>query len=173
MGLDGSACSESLPERTHQFALPEHVPRTPARAQTCLRGPGELPACHGADSTRNDARPEDKKNPEGPKAHLHVDYVRLYFYVSMYTPGYITCVPYPRVDYLTSYCERARLAPPWPLISSHLNTSSFSYVLDLSSFSLFSILFLYFRFLIFQVSFFFHSLVFRICLLYTSDAADE
>ena len=32
--------------------------------------------------------------------------------------------------------ERARLAPPWPLTSSHLNTASCYYLRDLSSFSL-------------------------------------
>ena len=41
------------------------------------------------------------------------------------------------------------MAPPWSLTSSHLNTASFYYLLDLSSFSLLSTLFLYFCFLIF------------------------
>ena len=48
-------CSESFPE---------HVPRTSARAQTCARGPGGLAACHGAESTRIDPRPEEKKMPK-------------------------------------------------------------------------------------------------------------
>ena len=39
------------------------------------------------------------------------------------------------------FSERARLAPPWPLTSSHLNTASFYYLLDHSSFSLLSPLF--------------------------------
>ena len=39
------------------------------------------------------------------------------------------------------FSERARLAPPWPLTSSHLNTASFYYLLDLSRFSLLSTLF--------------------------------
>ena len=65
MGLDGSTCSDSLPERTCHFEPPEHVPRTSARAQTCVRGPGGLPACHGAESTRKDPRPEEKKMSKG------------------------------------------------------------------------------------------------------------
>ena len=65
MSLDGSTCSESLPERTCHFEPPEHVPRTSTRAQTCVRGPGGLPACHGAESTRKDPRPEKKKTPNG------------------------------------------------------------------------------------------------------------
>ena len=63
-------CSECLPERTCDFEPPEHVPRTSARAQTCVRGPGGLPACHGAESTRKDPQPEEKKNAEGPKEHI-------------------------------------------------------------------------------------------------------
>ena len=66
-GLDGSKCSESFPERTCDFEPPEHVPRTSARAQTCVRGPGGLPACHGAESTRKDPRPGDKQTPTGHK----------------------------------------------------------------------------------------------------------
>ena len=54
---------------------PEHVPRTSARAQTCARGPGGLPACHGAESTRKDPRPEEKKMPKGQKNTLiHTKY---------------------------------------------------------------------------------------------------
>ena len=49
------------------FEPPEHVPQTPARAQTCVRGPGGLPACHGAESTRKDPRPEQKKMPKSQK----------------------------------------------------------------------------------------------------------
>ena len=52
------------------------------------------------------------------------------------------------------------MAPPWPLTNFHVNTASFYYLLDLSSFSLLSPLFLYdFRFLIFFVSSFPHFLV--------------
>ena len=58
MGLDGSTCSECLPERTCHFQPPEHVPRTSTGAQTCVWGPGGLPVCHGAESTRKDPRPE-------------------------------------------------------------------------------------------------------------------
>ena len=61
MGLDGSTCSECLPERTCHFEPPEHVQRTSAGAQTCVWGPGGLPVCHAAESTRKDARPEEKK----------------------------------------------------------------------------------------------------------------
>ena len=49
------------------FEPPEHVPRTSARAQTCVRDPGGLPACHGAESTRKDARSEEKKMSKGQK----------------------------------------------------------------------------------------------------------
>ena len=57
---------------------------------------------------------------------------------------------------LTSiFSERARLAPPWPLTSSHLNTPSFYCLLDLSSFSSLSTFFLYFRFLRFSFFVFF------------------
>ena len=62
------------------------------------------------------------------------------------------------------FSERARLAPPWPLTSSHLNTASFYYLLDLSCFSLLSTPFLHLRFLIFSVYFFPHYLLFRLCL---------
>ena len=61
------ACSESLPEGTCDFEPPEHVPRTSARAQTWARGLGELPACHGAESTRKDPQPEEKKKPNSQK----------------------------------------------------------------------------------------------------------
>ena len=43
-----------------------------------------------------------------------------------------------RNTYLDLFPERARLAPPWPLTSSYLNTASFYYLRDLSSFSLLS-----------------------------------
>ena len=72
MGLDASTCSESLPERTCDFNPPEHVPRTSARAQTCVRAPGGLPACHGAESTRKDPRPEENKVPKGRKKQGYV-----------------------------------------------------------------------------------------------------
>ena len=65
MGLDGSTCSESLPERTCHFPPTKHTPRTSVGAQTCVRDPGGLPACHGAESTRKDPRPEEKKMPKG------------------------------------------------------------------------------------------------------------
>ena len=71
MHLDCSTCSESLPERTCYFETPEHVPRTSARAQTCVRGPAGLPACHGAESTGKDSRPGREKNAEGPKTHIY------------------------------------------------------------------------------------------------------
>ena len=78
MGLDGSTRTECLPERTCHFEPPEHVPRTSSRAQTYVRGPGGLPACHGAESTRNDPRPEEKKMPKGKK-HM---YTYIYIYIS-------------------------------------------------------------------------------------------
>ena len=51
---------------------PEHVPRTSARAQTCVRYLGDLPACHGAESTRKDPRSEEKQMPKGKKNSLDV-----------------------------------------------------------------------------------------------------
>ena len=70
MGLDGSTCSESLPERTCHFQPPEHVPLTSAGAQTCVLGPGGLPVCHGAESTRKDPRPEEKKKRRRVKKNI-------------------------------------------------------------------------------------------------------
>ena len=67
MGLDGSMYSESFPERTCHFEPPEQVPQTSGRAQTCVRGPGGLLACHGAESTKKDPRLEEKKMPKGQK----------------------------------------------------------------------------------------------------------
>ena len=43
MGLDGSTCSESLPEGTAHFEPPEHVLRTSARAQNLRAGSGRAP----------------------------------------------------------------------------------------------------------------------------------
>ena len=48
--------------------------------------------------------------------------------------------PFTLLD-LDIFSERARLASPWPLTSSHLSTASVYYLLDLSSFSLLSTLF--------------------------------
>ena len=70
MGLDGSKCSESLPEGTCHFEPLEHVTRTSARAETCARSPGGLPACHGSESTRRPAA-EREKNTEVPKKHVY------------------------------------------------------------------------------------------------------
>ena len=81
MGLDGSTCSECLPERTCHFKPPEHVPRTSAGAQTCVLGPGGLPVFHGADSTRKDPRPEEKKMPKDEKKHIYI-LRSMYIYVS-------------------------------------------------------------------------------------------
>ena len=65
MGPDGSTHSECLPGQTCHFDPPEHVSRTSARAQTWVRGPDGLPACHGAESTSTDQRPKEKKMPKG------------------------------------------------------------------------------------------------------------
>ena len=62
-----ATCSECLPERACLFQPTEHVPRTLAGTQTCLLGPGGLPACHGAESTRKGPRSEEKKMPKGEK----------------------------------------------------------------------------------------------------------
>ena len=75
MRVDGSTCSESLPERTCHFEPPEHLPRTSTRAQAFVRGPGGLPSRHWAESTRKDPRPEEKQMPKGQKntfIHIHV-----------------------------------------------------------------------------------------------------
>ena len=71
MDVDGSTCSEYLPSRTYHFQPPHHVPRTSAGAQTCLWGLGGLPVCHGAESTRKDPRPEEKKCRR-MKKHLYI-----------------------------------------------------------------------------------------------------
>ena len=61
MGLDASTCSECLREQT--------TPR--ARATDLCRGPnlrigsGRAHACHGAESTSKDPRPEAKKMLKG------------------------------------------------------------------------------------------------------------
>ena len=80
------------------------------------------------------------------------------------------------IKYLDLFSERARLAPPWPLRSSQLNTASVYYLLDLSNFSLLSLLFLYYsvvlpfsHFFRFFVSSF---LLFRLC-LYVKPAANN
>ena len=66
------ACLESLLERTCDFEPLEHVSRTSATAQTCVRGPGGLPSCDGAESTRNDPRAEENKMLKGQKnAHIY------------------------------------------------------------------------------------------------------
>ena len=51
---------------------PEYVPRTSARAQTYVRGPDGLPACDGAESTRNDPRPEETEMTKGQKTHFYM-----------------------------------------------------------------------------------------------------
>ena len=60
------------PERTCYFEAPEHVPRISVRAQTCVQGPGGLPACHGAERTRKDPQPEAKKMPKGQQRHIYI-----------------------------------------------------------------------------------------------------
>ena len=70
--------------------------------------------------------------------------------------------------------ERARLAPSWPLTSSHLNTASVYYLLDLSSFSLLSTpgtLFLYLRVLVFSSCVFIHFFVFFVSSVSSSTRA--
>ena len=50
---------------------PEHVPRTSTMAQTGVRGPGGLPACHGADREHEERLAAGRgKNAEGPKKHI-------------------------------------------------------------------------------------------------------
>ena len=58
------------------FEPQEHVPRTSPRAQTCARGPGGLPACHGAESTRKDPQPEEQKMSKGQKnTYMYGSYI--------------------------------------------------------------------------------------------------
>ena len=72
MHLDGSTCSECLPERTCYFEPPEHVPRTSAKAQICVWDPGGLLAFHRAESSRKDPAVGREKNAEGPKEHIYI-----------------------------------------------------------------------------------------------------
>ena len=81
---------------TCDFEPPEHVPRTSARAKLAPSGPRGLPACHGAESTRKDPRPEEKNMPKCQKNTF------------INSTGN-------RHTYLDLFSERARLAPPWPL----------------------------------------------------------
>ena len=88
VGLHGPrclTCSEGLPERTCHFQPPEHVPRTSVGAQTCVLGPGGLPVCHGAESTRKDPRSEEQKMPKGEKNTLNFTYI--YTSVCIYKPN--------------------------------------------------------------------------------------
>ena len=55
--------------------------------------------------------------------------------------------------YLDFFSGRARLAPPWPLTNSHVNTASFFYSPDLSSFSFLSTTF----FVLFSFSLYKHT----------------
>ena len=66
-GLDGYTWSECLPVGMCGFEPQKHVPRTPARASTCARGPGGLPACHGAESTKKTRSRKRNKMPKGQK----------------------------------------------------------------------------------------------------------
>ena len=68
--------------------------------------------------------PQEKALRRGGDAYIFLGFARPQF----------------RID-LDIFPERARLAPPWPLTSSHLNTASVYYLLDLSSFSLLSAFF--------------------------------
>ena len=61
-------------------------------------------------------------------------------------------------------------SPPWTLTTSHLNTASFYYLLDLSSFSVLSIHFLYFRFV---TCFCFFSSFFVVPSLYVKPTANN
>ena len=103
-GLDDPTCSEYLPEGTCHFESPEHVPRTSATAQTCARGPGRLPVCHGAESTRKDPRPEEKEIPKCQKNTLKFLYIVLYPVYSTVISGdcelYLRCT---RTRY--TYCS--------------------------------------------------------------------
>ena len=81
MDLDGSTCSECLPERTCHFQPPEHVPRTSTGAQTCVWGPCGIPVCHGAESTTKDPRPEEKKMSNSEENNfLYGVYTRIPFW---------------------------------------------------------------------------------------------
>ena len=61
MGLDGSTCSESLPEGTCYFEPPGHVSRTSVRAQTYAVGSGRTPCVPRSREHEKDPRPEEKK----------------------------------------------------------------------------------------------------------------
>ena len=72
MGLDGSTSLACLPVVSCDFGPPEHVPRTSARVKLAPWCPGGLPACHGAESTRKDPQPEEKKMPKYEKTHVFI-----------------------------------------------------------------------------------------------------
>ena len=63
-------CSEYLPVGTCDFEPPERVPWISARPKLAPWCPGGLPACHGAENTRKDPRPEEKKMPMCQKKHI-------------------------------------------------------------------------------------------------------
>ena len=72
MGLDGSTCSESLPEGTCYFEPPGHVSRTSVRAQTYAVGSGRTPCVPRSREHEKDPRPEEKKMSKCQKTHLYV-----------------------------------------------------------------------------------------------------
>ena len=83
MGLDGSTCSEPLPERACSFEPLEHVPRTSVRAQharttdvgqgSILRKGSRRAPCVPR-SRQHEDRPAAGKenNGEGPKKRIYV-----------------------------------------------------------------------------------------------------
>ena len=77
MHLDGCTCWECLPDGTCDSELPEHEPRTSARAQACVRGSGGLPACHRPGARRK-TRGRKRKIVKGPgPKNTHV-YIYIY-----------------------------------------------------------------------------------------------
>ena len=78
-GLDGSTCSERLPERTCYFEPLEHVPRALTGPQTYVLGPGGLTVSHRAESTGKDPRPRERQMPKGKKKHTCIC---IYMYIS-------------------------------------------------------------------------------------------
>ena len=82
------------------------MPRTSARAPTCVWGPGGLPACHGAESTKKDPRPEGGKNAECLKKHIFIFiYSRLPFR-EWGVPLVVTQAGLPQIDVdVTSECR--------------------------------------------------------------------
>ena len=73
---------------TCHFEPPEHLPRTSARAQSCVRGPGGPPAYDGAESTRKAQGPEEKQIMKGQRNTLFI-YILSNIYIQGSLSGFL------------------------------------------------------------------------------------